>query len=89
MCADGKSFPAAIVNYKQVRMYVKGLRSMGTDFYYLCQQVPAMSEYMINGIPVNFPFEPYSVQSAYMEKVLECLKKVYHFVLYNSQLLAL
>ncbi|XP_033607674.1 regulator of telomere elongation helicase 1 homolog isoform X3 [Cryptotermes secundus] len=38
-------------------------------------QVPAMPEYMINGIPVNFPFEPYSVQSAYMEKVLECLKK--------------
>jgi hypothetical protein len=36
-----------------------------------------MPEYMINGIPVNFPFEPYSVQSAYMEKVLECLKKVY------------
>jgi hypothetical protein len=44
-----------------------------------------MPEYMINGIPVNFPFEPYSVQSAYMEKVLECLKKVYHCVTCNVQ----
>jgi hypothetical protein len=39
-----------------------------------------MPEYMINGIPVNFPFEPYSVQSVYMEKVLECLKKVYIYI---------
>ncbi|KDR23901.1 Regulator of telomere elongation helicase 1-like protein [Zootermopsis nevadensis] len=37
--------------------------------------VPAMPEHMINGIIVNFPFEPYSVQSVYMEKVIECLKK--------------
>jgi len=35
-----------------------------------------MPEYMINGIAVNFPYEPYSVQTAYMEKVIECLKKV-------------
>ncbi|XP_069675040.1 regulator of telomere elongation helicase 1 homolog [Periplaneta americana] len=34
-----------------------------------------MPEYMINGVLVNFPFEPYSVQTAYMEKVIECLKK--------------
>ncbi|XP_021924287.1 regulator of telomere elongation helicase 1 homolog [Zootermopsis nevadensis] len=34
-----------------------------------------MPEHMINGIIVNFPFEPYSVQSVYMEKVIECLKK--------------
>lgn len=32
-----------------------------------------MSEYIINGIPVKFPFEPYSVQRAYMEKVIDCL----------------
>lgn len=28
---------------------------------------------MIAGIPVNFPFEPYDVQRAYMEKVIKCL----------------
>jgi len=37
-----------------------------------------MPEYMINGIAVNFLYEPYSVQAAYMEKVIECLKKVYN-----------
>jgi len=37
-----------------------------------------MTEYMINGIVVNLPYEPYSVQAAYMEKVIECLKKVYN-----------
>lgn len=29
---------------------------------------------MINGIPVMFPFEPYHVQRAYMEKVISCLE---------------
>lgn len=33
-----------------------------------------MPEYMISGIPVIFPFEPYNVQRAYMEKVIECLE---------------
>lgn len=33
-----------------------------------------MPEYLINGIPVNFPFEPYKVQSDYMAKVIECLQ---------------
>lgn len=33
-----------------------------------------MPEYMIKGIPVTFPFEPYNVQRAYMEKVIECLE---------------
>jgi hypothetical protein len=42
-----------------------------------------MPEYMINGIAINFPFEPYSVQAAYMEKVIECLKKVYHLNRYQ------
>jgi regulator of telomere elongation helicase 1 len=37
-----------------------------------------MPEYMINGIAVSFPYEPYSVQTAYMEKVIECLKKVHN-----------
>lgn len=33
-----------------------------------------MPEVMIAGIPVTFPFEPYEVQKAYMEKVIECLQ---------------
>lgn len=33
-----------------------------------------MPESVIAGIPVNFPFEPYEVQRAYMEKVIMCLR---------------
>ncbi|XP_037938569.1 regulator of telomere elongation helicase 1 homolog [Teleopsis dalmanni] len=33
-----------------------------------------MPEYMIGDVSVNFPFEPYDVQKAYMEKVIICLK---------------
>ncbi|KPJ07377.1 Regulator of telomere elongation helicase 1-like [Papilio machaon] len=33
-----------------------------------------MPEVMISGIPVSFPFEPYEVQRAYMEKVIESLQ---------------
>lgn len=33
-----------------------------------------MPEYLIAGIPVNFPFEPYDVQKDYMEKVIICLR---------------
>ncbi|XP_059047807.1 regulator of telomere elongation helicase 1 homolog [Achroia grisella] len=33
-----------------------------------------MPEIMISGIPVNFPFDPYDVQKAYMEKVIESLQ---------------
>ncbi|XP_053949811.1 regulator of telomere elongation helicase 1 homolog [Anastrepha ludens] len=33
-----------------------------------------MPEYIIAGIPVHFPFEPYDVQTAYMEKVINCLR---------------
>uniref|UniRef100_A0A1Q3EW05 Regulator of telomere elongation helicase 1 homolog n=1 Tax=Culex tarsalis TaxID=7177 RepID=A0A1Q3EW05_CULTA len=33
-----------------------------------------MPEYLINGIPVNFPFEPYQVQRDYMARVIECLQ---------------
>uniref|UniRef100_A0A182KC05 Regulator of telomere elongation helicase 1 homolog n=1 Tax=Anopheles christyi TaxID=43041 RepID=A0A182KC05_9DIPT len=33
-----------------------------------------MPEYIINGIPVNFPFEPYELQKNYMAKVIECLQ---------------
>lgn len=40
-----------------------------------------MSEYMISGIPVSFPFEPYDVQRHYMEKVIECLDKSANSVL--------
>lgn len=33
-----------------------------------------MSAYPIRGVSVNFPFPPYDVQTAYMEKVIECLE---------------
>ncbi|SPP77637.1 regulator of telomere elongation helicase 1 homolog [Drosophila guanche] len=33
-----------------------------------------MPESVIAGIPVHFPFEPYDVQRAYMEKVIICLR---------------
>uniref|UniRef100_A0A1B0F9W0 Helicase ATP-binding domain-containing protein n=1 Tax=Glossina morsitans morsitans TaxID=37546 RepID=A0A1B0F9W0_GLOMM len=33
-----------------------------------------MPESMVAGIPVVFPFEPYEVQRAYMEKVIKCLR---------------
>ncbi|XP_055628054.1 regulator of telomere elongation helicase 1 homolog [Toxorhynchites rutilus septentrionalis] len=33
-----------------------------------------MPEFLINGVPVNFPFEPYQVQRDYMTKVIECLQ---------------
>ncbi|XP_030569109.1 regulator of telomere elongation helicase 1 homolog [Drosophila novamexicana] len=33
-----------------------------------------MPENIIAGIPVHFPFEPYEVQRAYMEKVIMCLR---------------
>ncbi|KAH8416818.1 hypothetical protein KR222_005993 [Zaprionus bogoriensis] len=33
-----------------------------------------MPESIIAGIPVHFPFEPYEVQRAYMEKVIVCLR---------------
>ncbi|KAH8300994.1 hypothetical protein KR044_009055 [Drosophila immigrans] len=33
-----------------------------------------MPESIIAGIPVHFPFEPYDVQRAYMEKVITCLR---------------
>lgn len=33
-----------------------------------------MPEFMISGIPVTFPFEPYDVQKAYMERVIESLQ---------------
>lgn len=32
-----------------------------------------MPEININGVTVHFPFEPYSVQRNYMEKIIECL----------------
>lgn len=33
-----------------------------------------MPEIEINGVTVNFPFQPYDVQTAYMCKVIECLE---------------
>lgn len=40
-----------------------------------------MPEVMISGIPVNFPFEPYDVQKAYMERVIESLQNNTHALL--------
>lgn len=34
-----------------------------------------MPEFIIKDVPVMFPFEPYSVQRTYMEKVIECLER--------------
>ncbi|XP_056648958.1 regulator of telomere elongation helicase 1 homolog [Diorhabda sublineata] len=33
-----------------------------------------MTTVTIRGVPVSFPFEPYAIQTEYMEKVLECLQ---------------
>ena len=30
----------------------------------------------VDGVRVNFPFEPYACQVTYMEKVIKCLKEV-------------
>lgn len=35
-----------------------------------------MPEIIINGVPVDFPFQPYPVQEDYMKKIIECLQKV-------------
>ena len=35
-----------------------------------------MSQCVINGISISFPFEPYKVQEDYMDKVITCLKQV-------------
>ncbi|XP_034244080.1 regulator of telomere elongation helicase 1 homolog [Thrips palmi] len=40
-----------------------------------------MPEVMIRNIPVQFPFEPYDVQRAYMEKVIDCLQSGAHGML--------
>ncbi|XP_043267015.1 regulator of telomere elongation helicase 1 homolog isoform X2 [Venturia canescens] len=40
-----------------------------------------MPDVTINGITVTFPFEPYTVQEAYMSKVIECLQNKKHGVL--------
>lgn len=35
-----------------------------------------MTQCVINGTSVSFPFEPYKVQEDYMDKVITCLKQV-------------
>ena len=40
-----------------------------------------MPEFIIGGVPVSFPFEPYDVQRRYMEKVIESLDKSANSVL--------
>ena len=38
----------------------------------------------VDGVTVNFPFEPYSCQVTYMEKVIKCLKEVIYNINENS-----
>lgn len=40
-----------------------------------------MPELTISNVSVSFPFEPYILQRAYMEKVIECLENGYNGVL--------
>lgn len=35
-----------------------------------------MTQCIIDGITISFPYEPYKVQEDYMLKVITCLKKV-------------
>lgn len=35
-----------------------------------------MPKITLNGVTVDFPFQPYKCQEEYMSKVLECLQKV-------------
>lgn len=35
-----------------------------------------MPKIALNGVTVDFPFQPYKCQEEYMSKVLECLQKV-------------
>ncbi|XP_025057485.1 regulator of telomere elongation helicase 1 isoform X1 [Alligator sinensis] len=36
---------------------------------------PSMPKIVLNGVTVDFPFQPYACQEAYMSRVLECLQK--------------
>ena len=38
-----------------------------------------MAGIVINGVEVDFPFEPYDCQKKYMEKVIECLQRVWAY----------
>ena len=40
-----------------------------------------MPEHLIEGVTVEFPFEPYDLQRAYMGKVINCLDKSENAVL--------
>lgn len=40
-----------------------------------------MPEHVIEGVTVEFPFEPYDLQRAYMGKVISCLDKSENAVL--------
>ena len=40
------------------------------------QEPAAMPKITLNGVTVDFPFQPYKCQEEYMTKVLECLQKV-------------
>lgn len=38
-----------------------------------CVLLIKMPQLIINDITIEFPFDPYPVQTAYMQKVIECL----------------
>lgn len=40
-----------------------------------------MTTVTLRGVPINFPYEPYTIQKDYMEKVLDCLQNDTHGVL--------
>lgn len=57
---------------------------VGFHCFCLCTrqfQLTKMPEIMIRNVPVHFPFEPYDVQRAYMEKVIDCLQSGAHGML--------
>lgn len=37
-----------------------------------------MPKIVLNGVTIDFPFQPYKCQQEYMTKVLECLQQVEH-----------
>ncbi|KAJ6655864.1 hypothetical protein lerEdw1_004634 [Lerista edwardsae] len=46
--------------------------SSGSKFWHVRQNMPKIK---LNGITVDFPFQPYKCQEEYMSRVLECLQK--------------
>lgn len=43
-----------------------------------------MVRIVINGVEVDFPFKPYDCQKKYMEKVIECLQRVWLYYVISA-----